>query len=600
MKENYAILMSQYRFLKMDIISKKMSALASGDYRLFYVVGKSLDDPILNSNYENYIYSIANVKELDGVASLASTLVPYTSNERYRSFTEQFDNENFIDIGLKHEKRNSIVVKNASMMEQIIDHLVEVGAKTFAFISGPSGNSDSDERYAGFKEGLAKHGFIFDEHNFYTGDYTQTSGIDVAIELHKTKSIPDAVVCANDEMAIGFMNRMLELGVEIPNDVLVTGFDNCRATQNQAVTITTMEQPFDQMIEEGIHLLRGMDTYFKLGGYLHQRESTGNMNEIHGSLQLENKMLSSKYQLLEDDFYKTLEMSSYFASVSNLTQFKNALKVMFQTFENREIYVNVFNDVLKVDDPLQFTFPEEVKCIYGLNKKEDVSNKLFSTKDIVPVDNSTNSYFVYPLHKEDEAYGYIVCDIETAVDIKFTALKDILNITMNRIMMLKKINEYSQSLEKLSQYDSLTDVLNRRGFEKTVKVMFKESMKKNQSPCIVYCDIDYLKIINDEYGHLVGDEVIKKTANLLQRFFKDGVVSRIGGDEFIVYLDHLPASEFESVIEKFDNFILFESRKSDLPISVSIGIGNSDEVEEDLNTLIKYADEMLYERKSRR
>jgi len=102
----------------------------------------------------------------------------------------------------------------------------------------------------------------------------------------------------------------------------------------------------------------------------------------------------------------------------------------------------------------------------------------------------------------------------------------------------RELNLLNQELENLSNQDSLTKIANRRSFEEFFHQMWNKAMQRQKNLSLLIIDIDYFKQYNDNYGHLAGDQIIKKVASLISQNIKrkEDLVARLGGDEFVVVL----------------------------------------------------------------
>jgi diguanylate cyclase (GGDEF)-like protein/PAS domain S-box-containing protein len=153
----------------------------------------------------------------------------------------------------------------------------------------------------------------------------------------------------------------------------------------------------------------------------------------------------------------------------------------------------------------------------------------------------------------------------------------------------------------LSRYDKLTNVYNRRYFEELFNIAFIKAKASNENFFVVIFDINALKPINDMYGHLAGDELIKTFASGLSSTIRvSDIFARFGGDEFVAVFsgDDLQGliHRLEDVIKEFtDNPIIFEG--NNIICSFSYGISSFPNNATDYNELIRIADKNMYEYK---
>ena len=198
--------------------------------------------------------------------------------------------------------------------------------------------------------------------------------------------------------------------------------------------------------------------------------------------------------------------------------------------------------------------------------------------------------------QEDEEYGlnlgaidYITKPFNNAI-VKLR-IKNYLNLKIKNDM-----------LEKLSMYDGLTNIRNRRFFDETFEKTFSEIKRDKKSLAVLMIDIDFFKPYNDNYGHGQGDETLRKVAKALEKTIKraSDFVARYGGEEFVILLKDINKDGVEAVANNLLNAvrelkITHEFSKIENYVTVSIGVSyyNSSSDITKLELLLK-ADETLY------
>ena len=163
-----------------------------------------------------------------------------------------------------------------------------------------------------------------------------------------------------------------------------------------------------------------------------------------------------------------------------------------------------------------------------------------------------------------------------------------------------ELEKYSKQLKVQATTDTLTGLANRRKITELLKEEIKKLEEDNNNFNIIMLDIDFFKKVNDNYGHPMGDEVIKKVSNHMQdKVGSDGVVGRFGGEEFLTILYNnniqeaaLLANQIRSDIES--KKIEFEGKQ--ISVTVSMGIACSVETVV-YQELLNKADERLYKAK---
>ena len=198
--------------------------------------------------------------------------------------------------------------------------------------------------------------------------------------------------------------------------------------------------------------------------------------------------------------------------------------------------------------------------------------------------------------QEDEEYGLNLGAIDY---ITKPFNKAIVKLRIKNYLNLKIKNDM---LEKLSMYDGLTNIRNRRFFDETFEKTFSEIKRDKKSLAVLMIDIDFFKPYNDNYGHGQGDETLRKVAKALEKTIKrpTDFVARYGGEEFVILLKNIDKTGLQAVANNLLNAvrelkITHEYSKVEDFVTVSIGVSyyNSSSDITKLELLLK-ADETLY------
>ena len=141
-----------------------------------------------------------------------------------------------------------------------------------------------------------------------------------------------------------------------------------------------------------------------------------------------------------------------------------------------------------------------------------------------------------------------------------------------------ELKKYRDILEKLSLIDGLTSIANRRYFDETYEKEWRRALRNEDTLSLIMLDIDFFKKYNDHYGHLAGDECLRKVANVLRKSIKRAgdLVARYGGEEFIVILpstskDH--AFEIAEKMRKDIESLKITHQMSEVSRSVTVSAG---------------------------
>ena len=128
-------------------------------------------------------------------------------------------------------------------MQLVADHVSGLGRKDIAVITSDPVLNFTGERMSGLRDGLSKHDIFLRDELIYTGNLTQKSGYEHALELLQRPDRPTVIIAFNDLMALGAMSAAQELGLEVGKDVMVTGFDDIPMSEHSHPSLTTVRQP---------------------------------------------------------------------------------------------------------------------------------------------------------------------------------------------------------------------------------------------------------------------------------------------------------------------------------------------------------------------
>lgn len=257
-------------------------------------------------------------------------------------------------------------------------------------------------------------------------------------------------------------------------------------------------------------------------------------------------------------------------------------KLSRELFLEIEVDGTVRDITSNCDNILGYTKEEmvgnNIKGIFRNKKSIEILDKDFKIKEFIVKDKESREMYM---------------SIEKNVIKKNE--KEIIYLSMLDITPYKtQINNFKK-LTYLSYHDSLTGIHNRNYFEKQ-----KEELNiEDKSIGLIICDLDNLKFINDVFGHEVGDESIKRAAKIIQESVDgNGIVSRIGGDEYVVILENIEYKEVEIAVENIRETIKdYNLRNPQVLIQMSIGFEYSHKSMGRIEEIFRNADKNMYKEK---
>jgi len=166
-------------------------------------------------------------------------------------------------------------------MHAIVEHLVQREVKSAAFVTSSTGSSSAWKRQAAVLAAAKKYNLDIPRELIFDGDFSFQWGVESAERIAKLPALPDAIICSADIIAIGLMSTLLNHGISIPKDVMVTGLDDIYLNDYFSPPLTTVRQPLNEIAKLAVDTLLNPDEVqvtqeIALPGKLIVRESTAN------------------------------------------------------------------------------------------------------------------------------------------------------------------------------------------------------------------------------------------------------------------------------------------------------------------------------------
>jgi diguanylate cyclase (GGDEF)-like protein len=223
-----------------------------------FIGGSYRISPSYQYEYQrNNVFEMISSDHLDGLIISSAALIPTINIEELQRYSALFPTRAVVSIGLQLDAVPSLFVENRSGARKLVDHLIKVhGFRNIAYICGPEVNEDAEVRYQAYLDSLRAHGLPIDPDLIFQGDFTRLSGEAIATrfltELHKPV---DAIVAANDNMALGIISVLRSHGIAVPDDLAVVGYDDIPDANLSYPPLTTVRQPTYELGKRAAELL---------------------------------------------------------------------------------------------------------------------------------------------------------------------------------------------------------------------------------------------------------------------------------------------------------------------------------------------------------
>ena len=158
--------------------------------------------------------------------------------------------------GGEPQRFDHVAVANAEGMRTLAEHLIgDLGVTDFAYLDGNAESPDGAERLRGFTAALADAGLELPGERYFRGDFGRIDGQQVGRRLRDQDQLPRALVCANDQMALGVLDAFADAAVDVPGRVIVTGFDGIDDARVSRPPLTTVRQPMAALGRAAVELM---------------------------------------------------------------------------------------------------------------------------------------------------------------------------------------------------------------------------------------------------------------------------------------------------------------------------------------------------------
>ena len=573
------------------------------------------------------IMELPDFEYFDGIIIALNTII-HLPTASYVMDKIRASGKPVIVLDKKVEAYGCLLSSSYDSQYRVIDHMIQVhGCTDLVYIRGPLESDDAEIRFRAYRDVLDAHEIPFEESKVFLGDFSLNSGKKVAKEIYASGMKPQAIICANDSMAMGVLRYCNEVGIHVPKDVMLTGFDNIEAAGYTNPSITSVDKnPYElghRAMEEILAMLEGAspvcDTVLAEPFY---RESCGCKQQDETDVEL------LKYRYTEMGFYsKQLStlINSMLAEFSGLQKPEDMIPILRKSIpdtdlkrfylclcERDKVYVlpetNMGGNFELLHVNTEYTQKMELPLAY--ENGEIDSYRSFPKGMVLPQElrerdrkDGGNFYVITPINFQNCCYGYCVSGNEKRTlknDLYYSWLMNI-GVAYENVRKWMLLQDAIVRLNNVWSYDALTQLYNRAGFFYEAKTILEILKLQDSKIFVLFSDVDGLKNVNDTQGHEAGDILIKTMAECFkENLTSDMLAMRYGGDEFVIFGSYEDEMEIQYLIDSIHASIERRnfSRKYSFTLSTSIGISKyrAQEVTE-LSDLIEIADMKMYEQK---
>lgn len=443
----------------------------------------------------------------------------------------------------------SVQISGRQPMYEMTRHFIEKhGFRDICFMQGPMAFLDSQVRYQGYIDAMEEAGIPVSEHMVYEGDYWRYRGKQ-AVDwfMADRDSYPQAIICANDYMALAVCEELKQRGLRVPEDVCISGFDNTMEARCNNPSISSVAVHFDLVGKKGVEIIDN------LYNGIPQQEVALVDSELmlYKSCGCGEQVKIEDWQGDQEKLYRwnrnTRRLTFMAVECQDSYEEEEYLRLIAKYFSDTNasrgylcLCTNEQQDELGKDGA--YTSEMILRRIFEQSGEVTICNERFERKHLLPPavldQEPPQGYVMLSIHYKNKYFGYMILTFDKDQWIDGYAQNYLSNIA--NVIYAAELQEKISGLEEIrSLYllDTLTGIDNRRGFEKKLRALYDQRYELGKNLYVVSIDMDGLKYINDTFGHSEGDKALCALADILKTLIEsEESCARVGGDEFSVIL----------------------------------------------------------------
>ncbi len=571
-----------------------------------------------NGRGEANIINLVPYEEFDGFIICHDTFQNKAAVESIFRYIKERAKGPVVLVRRGREDYHCVVPDSIGAIKGLVQHFVSVhGFKRIAFMSGPKDHPDAQIRLQDYRDGLESCGLSYDEDMVFYGNFWKERSKEAA--RYFTMSLPEcpeAIICANDYMAISLCNELINIGTMVPEDIAISGFDDIWEATINIPPMTTVAMPVQEMAERAfVTLTKLMDgeqvpKVQKIKTDVAIRNSCGCEGMDMSTMLRKRVRQTQEHERLIDLVQNNTYMSVELSDINYAEEMVEHLHVL----EDEDNFIRNFFICLGEGHGNSYPkymskksgYPKKMKSVGSVMNRQIIETKVFETKDLIPKEATEQEpmiYYFFPIHTLEVTFGYFAISYQGvhSCERTFHSWIAIIGNSLENLYLKRKNQSLLEELNNLYIHDALTGLENRRGFENGSLDMYLRSRKQNQSMIIISIDMDNLKVVNDCFGHVQGDVALQAIGRAIEKAArKEDVCCRAGGDEFsVIGLDYTK-EDAEKFLQTFQESLSAFNEDSNLPYLVGASCGYyiiSKDSDITLEAAIVESDNKLYENK---
>ncbi len=560
---------------------------------------------------EKELFHVPNIHSYEGILCASGTyLVPSVQEALYKLLT--IAKCPIIDICNSSSGFPNIGLNNISMIQTLVTHLYTThNLSKLCYIGCSIHQHISDLRKNAYIKGMAHHKLTYDSTTMYDCEFTNSSveqALDFFITHDSQHSLPQGIICYNDELAFIVIEELAKRGYRIPEDIAVTGCDNLNYGDKITPPLTTISFPAKELgivaFNTLLALLDKQEVAFpiRVNAEPMIKGSCGCSYEKQNPSILFSNLLNKKIMNLESKILENIHMSG---SLQNLNQLDDVIDYIETTLENypkiTDFYFFLYSNWHEVDSNLLKLLstdtiyrPDNIDLKLGISKGQRLPSHTFMTKNAVEefLNTHTDSIRLFtPLYFEEKSFGFLCFSYQNNhiyYPFTFVAWLQNLNMVLKDLSDQRSLQLVKEQLEDLNYKDDLTGLYNRHGFQ-YYSFLSLERYAVAQAPMsLVTLEIIDFQTLNSTYGLEESNFALSIfTKAILKSVSNNAVCARYRGANFQILSEFATEDDVNDLFRSIQRYLQNYKELYNLEYTISFSCGHV--------ALKGYTEDHLYE-----
>ncbi len=564
---------------------------------------KNLNKQLADKGYRLFIYNLCNEfvwGEKKNVEAAVYDLIDYDTTDAVIIMDEKIRNKEITDeiVAKAKEKNVPVVVVDGEYegctnmkfdyrhgFELVVRHVMEHHNITDVhFMGGVEGNPFADERLDVFKEVLKEKGIEFKDSMVSNGRFYSEATAEATEEIIASGHIPQAIICANDIMAISVANVLIKNGIKVPEQCIVTGFDGINEIKYLTPRISSCFCNYAEManqvgsVVDAIFEGKKFEETVYVSPELIPAESCGCSSNEDASDSL--RAINTRFNNAMDENRK---MFAIVESMQNSPNLNSAVECLdYEEFRDLKVIINkscLDSSRLLITLNIEGSYEDDMCVFYDAKGENPFIPYDFHKSDIIP--NLAKCLETgYPLIFNELDFmgvtlGYVVFCFDNYSIVNYSRISLVVTALRNAVGGFSNVqyqHYITKKMGELYKFDPQTELFNRFGFELEYRILHDRLKKEGGKITALFVDLKDLQSINEEYGYAAGDDAIEAVSEGLKQAVPENTLcAHFGGSDMIAVIEG--DADTDTLISKVKEFMDSYNEEADNPFKVEISAG---------------------------